>query len=142
MTPCSSEVSPKTFLSSVLPPNMTMIGCGRFFEGTPAEMVTALSKLSDLPSDTKVYPGHEYTKQNVKFLKTVSSKTSPATSAAVDKLYEFAEREKETTGKTNMGQEREWNLFMRSGEQELEGVTGEKGKVEVMGKLREMKNNM
>ncbi|KAJ5050677.1 uncharacterized protein L3040_002552 [Drepanopeziza brunnea f. sp. 'multigermtubi'] len=43
-------------------------GCGRFFEGTPEEMNTALNKtLAAVPDDTKVYPGHEYTKANVKF---------------------------------------------------------------------------
>lgn len=34
------------------------LGCGRFFEGTPAEMNTALNKtLAALPNDTKVYVG-------------------------------------------------------------------------------------
>ena len=35
---------------------LTMLGCGRFFEGTPAEMNTALNEtLASLPDDTKVY---------------------------------------------------------------------------------------
>lgn len=43
-------------------------GCGRFFEGTPAQMYDALiNKLSQLPEETKVYCGHEYTLQNLKF---------------------------------------------------------------------------
>ncbi|KAK4982575.1 Cytoplasmic glyoxalase II, partial [Elasticomyces elasticus] len=43
--------------------------CGRFFEGTPEEMHTAAlnETLAALPNDTKVYPGHEYTKGSVKF---------------------------------------------------------------------------
>src|SRR4051812_48701089 len=42
-------------------------GCGRLFEGTPAEMHTALAKLGKLPGDTRVYCGHEYTVSNIKF---------------------------------------------------------------------------
>jgi hydroxyacylglutathione hydrolase len=42
-------------------------GCGRFFEGTPAEMEKALSYLGALPDETVTYVGHEYTKSNVAF---------------------------------------------------------------------------
>lgn len=42
-------------------------GCGRFFEGTPTDMWKALSQLLQLPEDTKVYFGHEYTMSNLKF---------------------------------------------------------------------------
>jgi hydroxyacylglutathione hydrolase len=37
-------------------------GCGRFFEGSPQEMHTSLSKLAALPDETLVWCGHEYTK--------------------------------------------------------------------------------
>jgi hydroxyacylglutathione hydrolase len=43
-------------------------GCGRFFEGTAAEMDTALNKtLGSLPADTVVYDGHNYSQGNIKF---------------------------------------------------------------------------
>lgn len=43
-------------------------GCGRFFEGTASDMHAALiGKLSQLPDDTNVYCGHEYTIQNLAF---------------------------------------------------------------------------
>lgn len=43
-------------------------GCGRFFEGTPQQMYTALiDVLGNLPNSTQVYCGHEYTLQNLKF---------------------------------------------------------------------------
>lgn len=49
-------------------------GCGRFFEGTPQQMYTALvDKLSNLPDDTLVFCGHEYTQQNLKFAKHVEN---------------------------------------------------------------------
>lgn len=43
-------------------------GCGRFFEGTAEQMYSALiDKLGALPDETKVFCGHEYTLQNLKF---------------------------------------------------------------------------
>ncbi len=42
-------------------------GCGRLFEGTPAQMHASLSKLADLPAGTLVYCGHEYTLANLRF---------------------------------------------------------------------------
>jgi hydroxyacylglutathione hydrolase len=42
-------------------------GCGRLFEGTPAQMVASLAKLAALPAATKVYCGHEYTVSNLRF---------------------------------------------------------------------------
>ena len=43
------------------------LGCGRVFEGTHKEMFESLNKLKNLPLDTKVFCGHEYTKSNLKF---------------------------------------------------------------------------
>lgn len=42
-------------------------GCGRLFEGTPAQMYASLNKLAALPDDTKVYCTHEYTQANLRF---------------------------------------------------------------------------
>jgi len=47
------------------------LGCGRLFEGTPAQMFQSLSKLSALPKDTVVYSSHEYTVANAKFALSV-----------------------------------------------------------------------
>ena len=46
-------------------------GCGRLFEGTPAQMVNSLSKLRSLPDNTRVWCAHEYTLSNLKFAITV-----------------------------------------------------------------------
>ncbi|PQE23714.1 hydroxyacylglutathione hydrolase protein [Rutstroemia sp. NJR-2017a WRK4] len=131
-------------------------GCGRFFEGTAEEMHTALNKtLAALPDDTKVYPGHEYTKANVKFAVSVSQ------SEPVKKLEAFAEANKETQGKFTIGDEKvrhvtTWvwlidvvlmklfqkhNVFMMVDDPEIQKATGETEPVKVMAKLREMKNN-
>ena len=47
------------------------LGCGRIFEGTPAQMWLALSRLAALPPETTVYAGHEYTLANADFAATI-----------------------------------------------------------------------
>jgi len=112
-------------------------GCGRFFEGNAAEMHRALNEtLASLPDDTKVYPGHEYTKANVKFCMHVSQ-TEP-----IKKLEAFAEANKETQGKFTIGDEKLHNVFMRVHDPEVQKVTGKTDPVDVMDALRTMKNNM
>ena len=46
-------------------------GCGRLFEGTPAQMVASLGKLKSLPPDTLAYCAHEYTMANIRFAEAV-----------------------------------------------------------------------
>ncbi|KAK0936686.1 Cytoplasmic glyoxalase II [Friedmanniomyces endolithicus] len=112
-------------------------GCGRFFEGTAEEMDTALNKtLGALPDDTKVYPGHEYTKGNVKFAVTVSQ------SEAIKKLESFVGSNKQTQGKFTIGDEKQHNVFMRLDDPTVQKYTGKTGRVDVMSKLREAKNAM
>src|ERR1700681_860299 len=55
-------------------------GCGRMFEGTPIEMSASLTKLRNLPPDTRVFCGHEYTAANLRFALTVD----PANDAALE----------------------------------------------------------
>ncbi|EGD92251.1 hydroxyacylglutathione hydrolase [Trichophyton rubrum D6] len=112
-------------------------GCGRFFEGNAMEMHKALNEvLASLPGDTRVYPGHEYTKSNVKFCSTVSQ------SEAVKKLEEFANNNQQTQGKFTIGDEKLHNVFMRVTDPEIQKAVGATEPVEVMNRLREMKNKM
>lgn len=46
-------------------------GCGRLFEGTPAQMVQSLSKIRALPDQTRIWCAHEYTLKNLQFALTV-----------------------------------------------------------------------
>jgi hydroxyacylglutathione hydrolase len=55
-------------------------GCGRLFEGTPEQMNDSLTKLRNLPPETRVFCGHEYTAANLRFALTVE----PANRAALD----------------------------------------------------------
>jgi len=56
-------------------------GCGRVFEGTMAMMADSLSKLRALPLDTKVWCGHEYTVNNLRFASTVEPSNEDVASA-------------------------------------------------------------
>ncbi|KAL4901575.1 hypothetical protein BDW74DRAFT_159738 [Aspergillus multicolor] len=112
-------------------------GCGRFFEGTAPEMHKALNEtLASLPDDTQVYPGHEYTKGNVKFCLEVSQ------SEPIKKLQAFADANQQTQGKFTIGDEKLHNVFMRVNDPEIQKKTGKTDPVEVMAALREMKNAM
>ncbi|KAK1831557.1 Las1-like protein [Podospora conica] len=111
-------------------------GCGKFFEGTGEEMHRALNVvLGALPDDTKVFPGHEYTKSNVRFGLSVLK------SEAVKNLEAFAAENKETQGRFTIGDEKKHNVFMRPQDPEIQKATGETDPVAIMTKLREMKNS-
>ena len=47
--------------------SLMAMGCGRLFEGTPAQMWDSLSKLAKLPPETLICSGHEYTASNMRF---------------------------------------------------------------------------
>ncbi|MFL1780558.1 Hydroxyacylglutathione hydrolase [Candidatus Hepatincolaceae symbiont of Richtersius coronifer] len=47
------------------------LGCGRIFEGTPKEMINSFNLLKRLPKESLVFPGHEYTKSNLIFTKSL-----------------------------------------------------------------------
>jgi len=112
-----------------------MIGCGRFFEGNATEMNKALNEvLASLPDDTKVYPGHEYTKGNVRFAKRILQ------NEAIQKLEDFTQNNKETQGKFTIGDEKKHNVFMRVNDPAIHQLVGTDKPVEVMKTLREMKD--
>ena len=112
-------------------------GCGRFFEGTGAEMDNALNNvLGKLPKDTHVYPGHEYTKGNVKFSKTVLNND------AIKNLARYVSENEYTTGKFTIGNELEFNPFMRVKDPEVQKLVGTSSSSEIVSMLREMKNKM
>nr|WP_281459165.1 hydroxyacylglutathione hydrolase [Pseudomonas sp. P13] len=60
-------------------------GCGRLFEGTPAQMHQSLSRLASLPEDTLVYCTHEYTLSNLRFAAAVEP-GNPDIAARLEKV--------------------------------------------------------
>lgn len=114
-------------------------GCGRFFEGTAEEMDTALNKtLASLPGDTYVMCGHEYTKSNVAFSQGVLPSRP-----AIQKLAEFVKKNSVTTGKFTIDDEKKHNIFMLVNDKEVKETLNlsDKGSIEVMATLRELKNS-
>ena len=88
------------------------MGCGRLFEGTPAQMFANMARLAALPSETIVYCAHEYTQSNGRYALHVE----PHNSALIDRMREVdALRAKgEPTIPTTIALERATNPFMRA----------------------------
>ena len=119
-------------------------GCGRLFEGTPAQMVDSLGKLARLPAATRVYCGHEYTLANIRFAEAVEPGNARL---AERKAREVAKRARgEPTLPSTIGEELQTNPFLRCAEPEVvaaaEGHAGRAldGPVEVFAEIREWKN--
>lgn len=88
-------------------------GCGRFFEGTAADMDHALREvLGALPDDTQVYCGHEYTEKNLAFARTLEpdNQVLAAKADAVRALRAAGRPSLPTT----IGEERAYNPFLRT----------------------------
>lgn len=113
-------------------------GCGRFFEGTGAEMDQVLNKIfpTFVDEDTKVYPGHEYTASNVKFAKIILKNN-----LALKNLEETIKGKEFTTGLFTLKDEYSYNPFMRLDDKEVISATnGQKDHAQIMDTLRLMKN--
>ena len=89
-------------------------GCGRLFEGTPAQMLESLDALSALPDDTRVYCAHEYTQSNLRFAQAVEP-DNPAIAAYIDRA-ERIRRADEPTLPSTLALERQVNPFLRCDE--------------------------
>lgn len=114
-------------------------GCGRLFEGTPADMHRSLSAvLGSLPPATRVFCGHEYTVNNARFAKTVEPDN-----AAVDALLEEAEAKRgrgEPTVPSSIARERETNPFLRVSEPSLRARYASADPVAVLAAVRKAKD--
>jgi hydroxyacylglutathione hydrolase len=100
-------------------------------------MHAALSKLGNLPEDTLVFNGHEYTGGSAKFGLAIEPNNS-----AIKGLLQTSQADYCTTGKSTIGDEKRWNVFMRLDTPEAQKATGETDPLKVMAGLRELKNNM
>jgi len=114
-------------------------GCGRLFEGTPAMMHTSLSeKLGALPSDTRIYCGHEYTESNLRFAQTVE----PDNHRIREKLAWATERSArgEPTVPSTIADELATNPFMRCSEASVKSRYPGATSAEVLGAVRAAKD--
>ena len=103
------------------------LGCGRIFEGTYKQMFESLSKIKNLPDDTKIYCGHEYTLQNSNFCIT----HDPQNLNLQNKIIKIREKlsENKPTIPSILKDEKECNIFLRA------------KNVESFSKLRDLKDN-
>ena len=103
------------------------LGCGKIFEGTYSQMFDSLMKLKELPQNTKVYCGHEYTKKNSDFclIHDANNKNLKA------KIHRIDTRLKSglPTIPSTIKDELECNIFLRS------------NNIETFSKLRDLKDN-
>lgn len=120
-------------------------GCGRLFEGTPAQMVTSLAKLAALPDRTEVYCAHEYTLANLHFAQQVEPHNTDLTTRIV---REQSKREHgQPTVPSTIELEKLTNPFLRYREPAIvdhlvaAGRLPQPSPIAAFAALREWKNN-
>ena len=86
-------------------------GCGRLFEGTPAQMLASLRKLATLPGDTRIYCAHEYTLSNLRFALAVEPDNLHLQQRS-ERCSQLRARQVPTVPST-LAEERETNPFLR-----------------------------
>ncbi|MBX6393914.1 MAG: hydroxyacylglutathione hydrolase [Burkholderiales bacterium] len=119
-------------------------GCGRLFEGTPAQMRDSLAKLMALPDDTRVYCAHEYTLSNIAFARAVE----PGNAALAER--EARDRAAREAGRptlpSTIGLEKATNPFLRTDEPAVAAAAAQflqrtpASAVDVFAAIREWKN--
>ncbi|WP_409432291.1 hydroxyacylglutathione hydrolase [Litorimonas sp. RW-G-Af-16] len=90
-----------------------VMGCGRLFEGSPAQMHDSLAKIMALPDDTALYCAHEYTLSNAKFARHVEPNN--AAMAAAQRAAQALRDKGTPTVPTTVAAERATNPFITAG---------------------------
>lgn len=137
---CYHVVGPDNGSAVFTGDTLFLAGCGRFFEGTPDQMYTALIKiLSNLPDDTKVFCGHEYSLQNLAFAAHVEPQNETI-KAKIDWAKNKREENQPTVPST-ISEEKLINPFMRVHEKPVQDHAGKTDGIEVMGYIRREKDS-
>jgi hydroxyacylglutathione hydrolase len=117
------------------------LGVGRMFEGTPGPMWAGLKRLRELPDDTLVYCGHEYTQANAKFALSIDPDNEflKARAAEVESLRAAGR----PTIPFNLGEDKKANPFLRADAPELAKHFGLEGAdpADVFAAIRKGKDN-
>ncbi len=121
-------------------------GCGRLFEGTPAQMLASLDSLSALPGDTRICCAHEYTLANLRFARAVEPANAELTQYTAH--CESLRAQGQPTLPSRLSTERRINPFLRSREatvlqavRDHAGLSAEAAEAEVFAALRQWKND-
>jgi hydroxyacylglutathione hydrolase len=120
--------------------SLMALGCGRLFEGTPAQMWESLCKLCDLPAGTLVYSGHEYTESNARFALTIEP-ANPALISRAERVRETRARGEPTVPVT-LAEELATNPFLRARLPDVKAAIGLAGAsdVDVFAEIRRRKD--
>ena len=117
------------------------MGCGRVFEGTYNQMFNSLNRIKDLPEDTKIYCGHEYTQKNIEFC----IKYNPNNDLLKKTKNTIEEKLKngEPSIPSTLFKEKQMNIFLRTDDLDVKNILNLKkaSNLEVFTKLRDLKDN-
>ena len=116
------------------------LGCGRLFEGTPAQMWNSLQKLLALPDETLLHCAHEYTESNANFAVTLEPE-NPALKTRIQEVIRLR-AELLPTVPTTLGLEKATNPFLRPDSLPLQRLVGLEGAnlAEVFAEIRHRKD--
>jgi hydroxyacylglutathione hydrolase len=113
-------------------------GCGRLFEGTPAQMVSSMTKMRQLPDNTRIWCAHEYTLGNLKFAVTVDPNNSELQQRLIDVIA--ARNQSIPTVPTNLGVEKRTNPFLRWDIPALQSSVDSQDPIETFARIRGRKD--
>lgn len=113
-------------------------GCGRLFEGTPAQMMQSLQQLRSLPDTTRIWCAHEYTLSNLKFALTVD----PDNKALGDRWIQAqaARQRDQPTIPSDLGLEKATNPFLRWDHPALQKLVPSPDPIQSFTHLRSLKD--
>ena len=115
-------------------------GCGRPIECDASIMWNSLQKIADLPDNTFVYPGHDYTKENYKFALTIEPDNKVMKKYL--KLIKEQQKQDKPIVPSKMAQERATNVFLRADDSEIKAALDMPSATasDVFAELRQRKN--
>lgn len=116
-------------------------GCGRVFDGSLQQLHDSLALLKTLPDETRIYCGHEYTRQNLRFAASVE----PDNQRVRDYYHELLQDANRVSLPSTMSLEKQINPFLRLDEPAVIAYAKSRGchsldSLSVFKQLREDKN--
>ncbi|MDP6139545.1 MAG: hydroxyacylglutathione hydrolase, partial [Candidatus Woesearchaeota archaeon] len=116
------------------------LGCGRIFEGTFEQMFKSLEKIKNLPKDTMMYCGHEYTDNNGKFCISIDKENEKLKDRI--KEVQIKRKRNQPTLPVSLGQELDTNIFLRCDDKKIKNNIKMKtsSELEIFTKLRNLKD--
>ena len=116
------------------------LGCGRIFEGSFEQMFSSIEKIKNLPSDTLIYCGHEYTEKNGEFAISIDDQNK----ILKEKIKNVASKIKQGLPSipVSLKDELDTNIFLRCENQKIKSKLQmhNASKLEVFTKLRNLKD--